>query len=50
YRNYKNRPESLATQAWNAIRNDNTPDNKKFLGLTQHKIKNPQTREQFDQW
>ena len=50
YRNYKNRPESLATQAWNAMRNDGTSDDGKFLGLTRHKVKNPQTREQFDQW
>jgi len=50
YRNYKNRPESLATQAWNAMRNDGTSDDEKFLGLTQHQVKNPQTREQFNQW
>jgi len=49
YRNYKNRPESLATQAWNAMRNDGISD-EKFLGLTRRKVKNPQTREQFNQW
>ncbi|CAG8538564.1 6352_t:CDS:2 [Ambispora gerdemannii] len=43
-------PESLATQAWNAMRNDNIPDDKKFLGLTSRKVKNPQTRDQFNQW
>ena len=50
YRNYKNRPESLATQAWNAMRDDGTSNDKKFLGLTSHEVKNPQTREQFNQW
>ncbi|CAG8475152.1 6842_t:CDS:2 [Cetraspora pellucida] len=29
--------------------NDGTPDNKKLLSLTKHKVKNSQTREQFDQ-
>ncbi|RHZ69718.1 hypothetical protein Glove_280g70 [Diversispora epigaea] len=50
FRNYKNRPESLATQAWNAMRNDGTLDNEKLLGLTPRKVKNSQTREQFNQW
>ncbi|CAJ0921721.1 7994_t:CDS:2 [Entrophospora sp. SA101] len=50
YRNYKNRPKSLATQAWNAMRNDGIYDDEKFLGLTRHKVKNPQTQEQFNQW
>ncbi|CAG8661740.1 845_t:CDS:1, partial [Paraglomus brasilianum] len=50
YRNYKNRPESLATQAWNAMRDDGTSNDEKFLGLTRRKVKNPQTREQFNQW
>src|SRR6185312_2571142 len=50
YRNYKNRPESLATQAWNAMRNDGTSNDEKFLGLTRRKVKNPQTQEQFNQW
>src|SRR5947199_5116775 len=31
YRNYKKRPESLAIRVWKAMRNDNTPDNMKFL-------------------
>ena len=50
WRNYKNRPESLATRAWNSLRNDGTSNDEKFLGLTRHKVKNPQTREQFNQW
>ena len=50
WRNYKNRPESLATQAWNAMRDDGTSNDKKFLGLTTCKVKNPQTRDQFNQW
>ncbi|CAG8581846.1 887_t:CDS:1, partial [Ambispora gerdemannii] len=43
-------PESLATQAWNAIRDDGTSNDKKFLGLTGRKVKNSQTRDQFNQW
>ncbi|CAB4431749.1 unnamed protein product [Rhizophagus irregularis] len=34
YRNYKKRPESLAKQIWEAVRNDGTPDRKKLLGIT----------------
>ena len=34
YRNYKKRPESLAKQIWEAVRNDGTPDDKKYLGIT----------------
>ncbi|CAJ0834140.1 12294_t:CDS:2 [Entrophospora sp. SA101] len=49
WRNYK-RPESLASQIWNAVRNDNTPNDKKFLGLTAREVKNPQTRDQFNLW
>ena len=33
YRNYKKRPESLAKQIWEVVRNDGTPDNKKFLDI-----------------
>ena len=33
YRNYKKRPESLAKQIWKVVRNDSTPDRKKFLGI-----------------
>ncbi|CAG8565221.1 19304_t:CDS:2 [Cetraspora pellucida] len=29
--------------------NDSIPDDEKLLGLIKHKVKNPQTREQFDQ-
>ena len=31
YRNYKKRPESLTKQVWEAMRNDSTPNNIKFL-------------------
>ncbi|GET57835.1 uncharacterized protein OCT59_024822 [Rhizophagus irregularis] len=34
YRNYKKRPKSLAKRIWEAVRNDGTPDNKKYLGIT----------------
>src|ERR1051325_5241621 len=33
YRNYKKRPESLAKQIWEVVRNDGTPNEKKFLGI-----------------
>src|SRR6185369_12765523 len=46
-RNYKKRPESLASQIWNAVRNDNTPDDKKYLGVTSREVKNPETWEQY---
>ncbi|CAG8551287.1 14948_t:CDS:2 [Cetraspora pellucida] len=39
YQNYKNRSESLATQAWNAIKNNGTSDDEKFLGLTRCEMK-----------
>jgi hypothetical protein len=34
YRNYKKRPESLAKRIWEAVRNDGTPDDKKYLGIS----------------
>ncbi|PKY62357.1 hypothetical protein RhiirA4_488704, partial [Rhizophagus irregularis] len=34
YRNYKKRPKSLAKWIWEAVRNDGTPDDKKYLGIT----------------
>jgi len=33
YRNYKKRPESLAKRIWEVVRNDDTPDDMKFLGI-----------------
>ncbi|CAG8696202.1 12508_t:CDS:1, partial [Ambispora gerdemannii] len=33
-------PESLATQAWNAMKDDGTSNDKKFLDLTRRKVKN----------
>ena len=33
YQNYRKRPVSLAKQVWKAIRNDNTPKEKKFLKM-----------------
>jgi hypothetical protein len=49
YRNYKKRPESLAKQIWEAVRNDGIPDRKKFLGISSHgqmKI-NPMMQEEY---
>ena len=36
YKNYKKRPKSLAKQVWEAVRNDGTPDDKKFLDIVPH--------------
>jgi hypothetical protein len=49
YRNYKKRAESSAKRVWEAVRNDGTPDRKKFLGIlmiSQMKI-NPETQEEY---
>src|SRR6266498_3217016 len=35
-------------QVWNMVRNDGTPDDKKYLGIILWKIKNPYTRQQHD--
>ena len=49
YRNYKKRPESLAKWVWEAVRNDGTPDRKKFLGILGYNqmVKNPETQEEY---
>ena len=49
YRNYKKRPESLAKRIWEAVRNDGTPNRKKFLGILGYyqKVKNPETQEEY---
>ena len=39
WRNYMKRPKSLAYQVWNIVRNDGTPDEKKFLGIAPRKIR-----------
>ena len=36
YRNYKKKPESLAKWIWEAVRNDATPDDKKYLAITSY--------------
>jgi hypothetical protein len=41
WRTYKSRPETWAKRVWNMMRNDNTPDNKKYLGITPHGIRIP---------
>jgi len=50
FRRFQEKEPSNARLAWNSLPNDNTPDDGKFLGLTRRKVKNPQTREQFNQW
>ena len=49
YRKYKKRPESLAKRIWEVVRNDGTPDRKKFLGILEYyqKVKNPETQEEY---
>ncbi|CAG8833972.1 19415_t:CDS:2, partial [Gigaspora margarita] len=46
--NYKKRPESLAKQVWEVVRNDSTPDRKKFLGMLTYNqmVINPKTQEE----
>src|SRR2546429_9962935 len=50
YRNYKKRPESSAKRVWNMVRNDGTPDRKKFLGILTYNqmVINPETQEEYD--
>ncbi|GBB92536.1 hypothetical protein RclHR1_02020018 [Rhizophagus clarus] len=50
WRTFKLRPETWAKQVWNIMRNDSTPDRKKYLGiflLVERRI-NPQTQEEYD--
>ncbi|CAG8779593.1 24281_t:CDS:2, partial [Gigaspora margarita] len=48
WRAFKLKPETWAKQVWNMVRNDGTPDEKKFLGVILQKIKNPYTYQQYD--
>ncbi|CAJ0878940.1 15576_t:CDS:2 [Entrophospora sp. SA101] len=41
------RPESLTSKVWNAVKADIIPDEKKFLGVTPCKLKNPVSLDQF---
>ncbi|RIB01733.1 hypothetical protein C2G38_2229856 [Gigaspora rosea] len=50
FRQFQEKELSNARLARNSLPNDNTPDDRKFLGLTRYKVKNSQTREQFNQW
>ena len=49
YRNYKKRPESLAKRIWEAVRNDGTPNRKKFLGILRKGqiVINPEMQEEY---
>ncbi|RIA78742.1 hypothetical protein C1645_842449 [Glomus cerebriforme] len=50
WRTFKLKPETWAKQVWNMVRNDGTPDRKKYLGifsLVERRI-NPQTQEEYD--
>ena len=44
WRVFKLRPETWAKRVWNMVRNDGTPDEKKFLGITPRKIRVPDDR------
>ncbi|RIA97820.1 hypothetical protein C1645_813533 [Glomus cerebriforme] len=39
YRNYRKQPETFAKQVWKAVRNDNTPKEKKFLSMPGREIR-----------
>ncbi|GBC36219.1 hypothetical protein GLOIN_2v1848416 [Rhizophagus irregularis DAOM 181602=DAOM 197198] len=41
WRAFKLRPETWAKRVWNMVRNDNTPDEKKYLGITPRDIRIP---------
>ena len=43
YRNYQQKPESESNRIWEAVRNDDTSENKKFLGITPQKIRVSET-------
>ena len=49
YRNYKKRPESSVKRVWKGVRNDGTPNRKKFLGIFGYNqmVKNPETQEEY---
>ncbi|GBC10815.1 hypothetical protein RclHR1_09920013 [Rhizophagus clarus] len=49
WRAFKLRPETWAKRVWNMVRNDGTPDRKKFLGIlsTRERKINSQTREEY---
>src|SRR6266542_302284 len=44
WRTYKLRPETWAKRVWNMVRNNNTPDEKKYLGITPRNIRIPDDR------
>ena len=44
WRTFKLRPETWAKRVWNMVRNDGTPNKKKFLGITPCKIRVPDDR------
>ncbi|RIA79900.1 hypothetical protein C1645_745616 [Glomus cerebriforme] len=50
WRAFKLRPETWVKRVWNMVRNDGTPDRKKYLGifsLVERRI-NPQNQEEYD--
>jgi hypothetical protein len=44
WRTHKLGPETWAQRVWNMVRNDGTPDEKKFMGITPRKIRVPDDR------
>ena len=50
WRTFKLKPITWAKQVWNIVRNDGTPDKKKYLGIlsTSERKINPQTQEEYD--
>ncbi|RIB10730.1 hypothetical protein C2G38_2145923 [Gigaspora rosea] len=47
FHRFKEREPSNARISWNSLANDNTPNEKKFLGLTPRKVKNPISLDQI---
>jgi hypothetical protein len=49
WRSYKLGPETMVQRVWNIVKNDGTPDRKKYLGIlsTRERKINPQTREEY---
>ena len=50
WRAFKLRPETWAKRVWNMVRNDGSPDRKKYLGIlsTRERKINPQIQEEYD--
>ncbi|RHZ75665.1 hypothetical protein Glove_212g179 [Diversispora epigaea] len=48
WRRFQEKEPSNVRLAWDSLPNDNTPDDKKFLGSTSRKVKNSTSLDQFN--